>query len=121
MQIRKTLTDSSGHTLEGNTGYRVMQNLVIHGIKCVFNCKQINTVREDLNSQQWTNFEREQCLQTDVKPGHSMVQSDALICKQINAIKKHINSELWTNFGREHRIQTDVKPGHQWYRVCTYV
>ena len=50
MQLRKTLTHSSGQTLEGKTVYRLVLNLSIHGIECVFICKQINAVKEDFNS-----------------------------------------------------------------------
>ena len=50
MQLRKTLTNSSGQTLEGKTVYRLVLNLSIHGLECVFICKQINAVKEHLNS-----------------------------------------------------------------------
>ena len=50
MQLRKTLTHSSGQTLEGKTVYRLVLNLSIHGIECVLICKQINAVKEHFNS-----------------------------------------------------------------------
>ena len=50
MQLRETLTHSSGQTLEGNNVYRLMQNLSIHGIDYVLICKKINAVKVDFNS-----------------------------------------------------------------------
>ena len=49
MQLRNTLTHSCGHTLEGNTVYRLMLKLVNNGIECVLMCKQINAVKKDFN------------------------------------------------------------------------
>ena len=50
MQLRKTLTHSGGQTLKENNVYRLMLNLVIHGIQCVLICKQINAVKKYFKS-----------------------------------------------------------------------
>ena len=91
MQLRKTLTHSSGQTLEGKTVYRLVLNLSIHVIECVFIVNKSMQLRKTLTHSSGQTLEGKTVYRLVLNLSIHVIEC-VFICKQINAVKEDFNS-----------------------------